>query len=377
MLVDKPLGPTATQVMRRGSELHHQGDQEVPVNTRKKARTVADRLEKRQDRLAVLQDSDGHDVDKQVRMVLAGVLADGGRAPSTIKVRRPFVRLAASGTEPVSDRQRLGTEEKPPVARLISPRGIALRTALTMLFVAQCVQRRQNGRPVVNFPMIATASKPIGWTDLVTAVADKAPTSEYAMNRRGLRERQIKRAMDRLADSDVALVELPRSGTRRKYAEIQLNLDEGPRLVGSALRYEVPGPREKTLDVPVGFFLNGWIHALTDSEIATWLMFRDLQVEHGPGGPDGDGLHLSGQERLKFYGLSKDAWESHRMLGHFGLMTADWADGRREDGTYEDYDSNAAPPRHRFHLDDTPLQLPGLSTVNQGIAAAIASPPGA
>jgi hypothetical protein len=47
--------------------------------------------------------------------------------------------------------------------------------------------------------------------------------------------------------------------------------------------YTPPRRNEETVDLPVEYFLNCWVHVLQPSEIATWLI-RDLAVRI-PGGP--------------------------------------------------------------------------------------------
>lgn len=334
------------------------------------SRSPRDRLRIRLRRLQSLKASDGIDVDSQVRNALSRIHHEGRQADQ-VRIRQGFVRRAAPASGLMSDRRLPPRAQRPPLARLISPRGLALRTELTALFVAQTVRNRREGRPTLTLPIEARKSDQIGWADLVAAVAEHDPDSERAVNRSDNRLRQLKTALDTLAKPELGLVTLPRAGAARmKYEDFQLRDENGTRDVGPAVEYVVPKSTEPVVTVPVAFFLNGWIHALTDSEIAAWLMFRNLSALDTPE-QDRPAVHLSGDDRRRYYVLSKDTWESHRTLSLFGLLHVESAEGRRVDGTVEDYDPDSPPPRHRFWVTDEALQQPALPAVLAGVAAAI------
>ncbi|MGH4007218.1 MAG: hypothetical protein ACRDTH_03445 [Pseudonocardiaceae bacterium] len=59
------------------------------------------------------------------------------------------------------------------------------------------------------------------------------------------------------------------------------------------------------------------------------------------------------------------------MLSLFGLLRVESAEGRRADGTVEDYDPDSPPQRHRFWVTDEALQQLALPAVLAGVAAAI------
>ena len=122
------------------------------------------------------------------------------------------------------------------------------------------------------------------------------------------------------------------------------------------------------MSVPAEFFLNGWIHALTDSEIAAWLMFRDLsdlQIAE----QERPAVHISGDERVGAYCLSRDVRDSHRMLEMLGLLRVLVADNRRDNGTVEDFSQGAELIRHRFWLADGALSQPAVPAVLAAVAA--------
>lgn len=352
--------------------LHLQADQAVSAKRDKKVvgRSACERLETRVRRLEALRDSDGVDIDETVRAALAQVHR-AGKQPDTIRIRRGFVCHTNPASDPVSDRRLPPREQRPPLARLISPRGLALRTQLTALFVAQCARNQPGRRPTVRLPVEARESTQLGWADLIAAVAEHDPDAVRAINRADNRLRQLKAALDTLAQPGLGLVSLPRAGSARtKYEDFDLRDENGAREVGPAVEYLVPRPTEPVVSVPSIFFLNGWIHTLTDSEIAAWLMFRDFSAMDVPEDQRA-GVHLSGDDRVRYYVLSKDTWENHRMLTRFGLIRVEPAAGRRADGTVEDYDRNEPPLRHRFWVTDVALQQQALPAVLAGVAAVI------
>jgi len=69
--------------------------------------------------------------------------------------------------------------------------------------------------------------------------------------------------------------------------------------------YAVPKPTSRTFSLPIGFFTNGWVHALTNTEIAAFMMMADLAVRPVPGPPIGEGLHLDGDDRRAWFGLER------------------------------------------------------------------------
>lgn len=80
----------------------------------------------------------------------------------------------------------------------------------------------------------------------------------------------------------------------------------------------MPVAAESVLSVPIEFFTNGWIQALTDSEIWKWLVFRHAAYMSSPTSPPGQGVRMSADTRLSIYDLTRDAWDTHLMLGRYG-----------------------------------------------------------
>jgi len=115
------------------------------------------------------------------------------------------------------------------------------------------------------------------------------------------------------------LVDVRQVAGTKHYAGFDLMRESGRGDLPTPNTYTVPKANESTLDIPVAFWLNGWIHVLRPSEIATWLMFRHLAhsffSHHAR-----DGVYVYGDEREAKYGIKRDAYESHAMLTDLGLL---------------------------------------------------------
>jgi hypothetical protein len=110
--------------------------------------------------------------------------------------------------------------------------------------------------------------------DLIVSVADHDPGTEIAVTQKDNRLRQIKSALDTLAKPTNGLVVLPRAGSARsKYEDFEIRDENGTRDTGEAIDYRAPSGKESVVGVPENFFLNGWIHALTDKP-RSWLAVR-------------------------------------------------------------------------------------------------------
>jgi hypothetical protein len=179
---------------------------------------------------------------------------------------------------------------------------------LVALFVAQVSGRTRQGGPVtmLGLALDTVDANQVDRVDLIVPHAAHTREAVYAANRRDNRLRQVKRALDSLASK--GLVKLPNAkAARGKYDDFQLLDEGGPRLTSPPLPYRVPAANEQVIDVPIGFFLNGWVYVLTKSEIALWLMLRHLR---GPAAAGGQVAQVSifGDDRLRQYGVSKDAY---------------------------------------------------------------------
>jgi hypothetical protein len=142
--------------------------------------------------------------------------------------------------------------------------------------------------------------------------------STYASNSRENRKRQIRAGFIQL--DRLGLAELP-TGRRKgapRFNTVHLNEQGGPTAAG-AKRYIQPRSTARVVAIPPEFFLNGWVHALSKSEIAMWLMLRDLSQRSDATSPS-DKLHIRGRDRLLQYDLSRAVWDTHARLEEFGLI---------------------------------------------------------
>lgn len=188
------------------------------------------------------------------------------------------------------------------------------------------------------------------------------------------RARQMKYAFDRLAAPDLGLVVLPRAGQRRdRYRDLQLLNEGGVQPGGTAPIYKRPTANETTIDIPIAFYLNGWVNVLTDAELAAWLMFRHRYQTALPAAAT-DGITLGGQVRLARYGLGRTVWDEHKTLSLFGLLRHERDDRRRDDGTVDEYTADGPGRKHRFWVTDGVLDEDARVHVLGKLSGALASP---
>lgn len=334
----------------------------------------------RQTRLANLQalEIDGRKrLDEDVRANLRRWYEDGGAHPPHIEVRAGFLRrlhpltsdeLDAAGD--IVDRPKPDLPRSPALARLTAiPKGVALRTALTLLFLVQTKPNALRRGARVDVPIVRDDDHRFGLVDLIAVNAThtaKPGGDEYAATSAINRQRQLRSALAQLAG--IGLVSLPSGGGRGapRYHDVRLHSEIGNVEGTEPPTYTPPDARRTpTLTIPVEFFLQGWVHALTSREIANWLMYRDLRTQSDPPAPLEDGtvlcdLRIAARTRLIEYDLTRAAWDTHRNLKAFRLLDV-WTDPRRRHNGTTDEGKWAEP--HRFRLTDDGLSTPGLQTV--------------
>ena len=241
---------------------------------------------------------------------------EGGRRPPAIWLRPGFL---------IAPRDESGRHPGP-MSRLISSRGVALRFYLLAVFDALC--RPPSGEPWRNTRPVSGRR---GWADLIAVdAAYSRPARAYQLGTRQTRTldtsraRQVQSALRQLEElGDQALAEVPRkaNGKDRDYAAFLLMKETG-RGGEPTPDYYTPGPSpvHGAVDIPVQFFLNGWVQLLYPSEIATWLTLRLLRSWF-PGQHNEGGVYLYGKDREDAFGLLRDSYEdSCRSLLEFGLI---------------------------------------------------------
>lgn len=295
------------------------------------------KLRKRRDRLSRM----ARPVEKATRSMRA-VAAESGI--SVVYVRTAFVHTGWSGVplpgDP-SDRRLPDKQDRPPAARLITPRGAVLRVFLTALFEAQA-RARPGQRPGNSRPLAARDGGGISWIDLLATDAVPSGTGKHRMSVSAKKTRQMESAIDRLTEEE--LVELTRTGQAgtRKYEQFILMHEGGSRPQGANVPYQVPDvSRERAFPVPVTLFTGGWIHVLEDTELSFILMVA--AAHHASGGQPSA---VTADNRLLGYGMSHDAYGAHMMLRRLGLVTVTPDPRRRRDGTVEDFNAERSAFPH-------------------------------
>lgn len=313
------------------------------------------RLRRRLDRLARIEDQAETAGERfgQIR-----------HRPRTLRIRTEFA-MRDDPAEPNGDltaRLLPPRNQRPPATRLVSPRGIALRLYLTALFVAQ--SRAPGVAPANKLPL-ATADAPVSWIDLIAMTAQRhSVRPDHAQ--RQMKLRQLHDALRRLSSPEVQLAALPnlRRGPAGRYEGFLLMHERGaPSGGGSNQRYTVPSAGSKTMYLPAGLFLNGWIHVLEDSELAFVLMLACLRSFHGT-----THVFATSEVRLLQFGLGRDAYESHRILSRLGLITVHPGPhpGRRL-GKAGRYLKSDPPKLHRFELLNQGFDEPAIPAARQAL----------
>ncbi|QIY64651.1 hypothetical protein HEP85_27295 [Streptomyces sp. RPA4-2] len=242
-----------------------------------------------------------------------------GKQPDLVKLRAHLLYAREEG-------------QQPPLTHLLNPRGIALRFYLLAVFEAHC--RLNIGEPWKNVRSLARER--LSWSDFVaidgaydTKTGAYMPDTKQERNSEVLRLRQIQGALRSLEDFDLgrSLVTVPRAknGGRRLYGSFSLMSEEGRGDLQTSHAYTVPrkgwnGKRTLAFTIPADFFLNGWVQVLNPSEVATWLILRELS-QYAPTKHDEEGVYLYGKRRIEDFGLKRDAWQdSCHLLRKLGLI---------------------------------------------------------
>lgn len=309
------------------------------------------RLERRLDRLAKIEG----------QAESAGESFERIRRPRNLRIRTEFA-MRSDPAEPngdLADRLLPPRNERPPATRLVSPRGLALRLYLTALFVAQS---RPPGTVPGNTLPLADTDAPVSWIDLIATTSQRHIGRVYA-GQREKKLRQVHDALRRLSSPEVQLVRLPnfqRTPTG-KYEGFLLMHEGGAPIGGDNQLYTVPAAESKTMYLPGGLFLNGWIHVLEDSELAFVLMLACLRSRL-----DKTPVFATSEVRLLQFGLGRDAYESHRLLSRLGIVRvhAGPHPGRRL-GKAGRYLKSDPPKPHRFELLNDGFEEPAIPTTRQ------------
>lgn len=238
------------------------------------------------------------------------------------------------------ERRRPADRVLPPMVHLILSQGVALKFHLVAMFVAQC--QAKPGRTWGN--SISLGRRGLGstsWLDLMAVSANSGiggTQSAYTSNKL----RQFRSALSLL--SKRGLVDIGMLGVRDRYEGFRLLAEDGRSSPAGVVDYRVPREDEDALRIPVEFFTRGWVHVLTKSEIAAYLMW--LQLSSGS-----EYRAASWKERAGLFGLSRDVYDTSQALEAYRLIDVLKPRERRGDGTWRGFSSGAHPFSNRIRVN--------------------------
>lgn len=286
---------------------------------------------------------------------------EAGGKPDRIKFRRAYARRENPAPGLFSDRKVPPRHLRPPSTRLIYPRGVAQSLYLTMLFVAQC-EAPPGSTPPVGRPIAApdAPDERRPWSDLMVVPGEhRAGSTSRTIETN--RVRQLEAAVKKLADNDVRLVSLPYGNEARgKLKDFELMADSGNLGRASRSSYTVPTPHEPTFSVPASFFLQGWLAALTPSEVAMlFAVWAASPADAAATSP----VWLEGDTRIRHYGLSPDAYGTQSLLEKLGLLDVTVPPGRRLDGTFIGHKKGESPLLNSFRVNEAGFKKDAITWV--------------
>lgn len=337
-------------------------------------RSVGERHDARADRLALLlqRDPRGNTADRLARHARTKLWTI--RAAEPVPTPDPVAPgLAAPSAGEVVLRAGLILRRLAPVSPLLdvaAPRSAAVQLLLVALMAAQC--RRPAG--AAGHPTQIPLRDPVdetstSWRHLIAlptidtgTVKGRGTTSRTTTENRLA---QLRTALKRLESH--GRIELTQTG-RGRFERFRLLNESIPRS-SETVRYTRPGGAERVIRVPVEFFLNGWVHALTDNEIAAYLFLLCKQQSNPP--DPVNGLAVLREEWGEGFGSDR-AHIGYRMLARFGLVRIFREEVRRDDGTIEEFNPNDYRPGDplRFTVDPTALHHDALTKVMPAVRAA-------
>lgn len=316
---------------------------------------------------ALISASDSHQARPLAEAVgdkLQNLWENGGRKGDTkpgLRPERIYLRPLFMQAGPTDDRG-------PVLPRLIKSRGLQLRLELLLLFDAQC--RHKPGHAVHNVRDITPGCDDTyaSWRQLV--LASTVSTKGRGRPEKDLRALQITEALRALEEHH--LVSIPRKpgSSRRQYDNFHLlseasRPDEDP-------EYIVPEP-ENGVALSRHFFTNLWVFALTDTELATFLVLSWLRSKF-PAKHATDGVFLTNDDRKKIFWITPTTWRSTVPLHRFRLIDK-MPDERRDyrtgnvNGDFKKMWKNRDVPPTRFMVNDQALERPALQTIRQVLTA--------
>lgn len=264
------------------------------------------------------------------------------QAVTDVQFRVGYAFQEVAATEG-SDRRLPPVSQRPPLAQLITSRGVALR--LHLLALADAQMKTRPGRKPSKTRPIAHSPSPTdeSWRHLLPTTAVDQHKRRVSVDAMDKRLRQIHNGLKRM--EEIGLVELPnKNHERHKYEDFRLLNEAVPTRAPDANEpYTAPRKSEATFSVPLSFFTRGWIHVLEDSEIAVLFM-----VACGRGSLPGNGVAIPSGVRTRQYGIGRDNFAKNLALERAGLLEVHTID-RHQDGRAVDFGDRGAS-LHRIRL---------------------------
>ncbi|WP_328384371.1 hypothetical protein OHQ88_33435 (plasmid) [Micromonospora zamorensis] len=283
----------------------------------------------------------------------------GRRGKTEAGFQPPWIRVRPEFMFRPSDDPR-----GPALPRLVKPRGLQLRLALLLLFDAQC--RHAPGNPVRNERKVSPHADDqyTSWRQLVLA---PAPAENSTRGAGDLRARQITEAFLALEQQNLLAIKHAASGRRRTYDDLELLSD-------ASTPEESPSYTVPATGVPISpyLFTNLWLFALTDTELATFLVLSRLRG-HYPYRHATEGIYLPDKDRETVYRLTRATWRSTDTLHRYGLIDR-VKDPRRSftTGKVGNFGTRWAKgevmPVH-YKINDDGLRQPALATIRRVLTA--------
>jgi hypothetical protein len=208
------------------------------------------------------------------------------------------------------------------------------------------------------------------WTDLIVSEAKQNMQARTPVTENQNRIRQIKSAIKRLSDENLALQNV--GDLSRPYPLMLLH--ESATTDPERRDYLIPEYHTdagRAVALPIEFFTRGWIYLLTDSEIRMYLILQHL-ASRFPQSHLMGGVYLTERERTGLYGVSRDVYESHLMLTRFGLIEQVPSSNRHPDGKVIDYarvvsESSPLSPHHFRVLGERPFFEQPAEKINRAL----------
>ncbi|WP_369360845.1 hypothetical protein [Streptomyces sp. cg2] len=187
--------------------------------------------------------------------------------------------------------------------------------------------------------MESTAKHPLSWMSLSASISQYAGPGIQLASEDVNRRRQLTQALKTL--ESMALVRA-NTGPGRFSTALQLLGENGTSTISSAIPYTAADDTEPYVESPVEFFTHGWVHVLTNSEIAALLMWFDRLKYAGVevGAEEGAPLtitYVTGDVRQGLYGVGRKAYQTHQALDAYQLLDVIRPEKRYDSGKGEGY----------------------------------------